>query len=73
VKLPPISIQNSKKATTMFYNFQPLTYKSYIQERNVVISVGTQEAKNHQVAKTLIKINSLLQWKGLNPLQDVDV
>jgi hypothetical protein len=57
----------------MFYNFQPLTYKSYIQERNVVISVGTQEAKNHQVAKTLIKINSLLQWKGLNPLQDVDV
>jgi hypothetical protein len=25
------------------------------------------------VAKTLIKINSLLQWKGLNPLQDVDV
>jgi hypothetical protein len=32
VKLPPISIQNSKKSTTMLYNFQPLTYKSYIQE-----------------------------------------
>jgi hypothetical protein len=32
VKLPPISMQNSKKSTTMLYNFQPLTYKSYIQE-----------------------------------------
>jgi hypothetical protein len=38
-----------------------------------MIYVGTQEARNHQVAKTLIKRNSLLQWKGLNPLQDVDV